>query len=139
MGDQKKKKRKSLKVEACSGRSSPPALCGPSSGLHCCRRYWVRRMSKELLLHLSSCKLCLDNYLHLHPCHHWHLLVGFPNNNTDMHGMLRSSSSSINGSHLPHNGHWQRNHQHHHSTWMKKKKKPALFIEFTKVNHLLKP
>ena len=46
------------------------------------------------------------------------LLAGFPDDNEDMHGMLRSSISSINSSHLPHNGYQQRNHQHHHSTWM---------------------
>merc|ERR1712181_168357 len=115
--------KKSLKDEACSGRSSPPALCLPSQRLHCCR----------------SCQLCLNNNLHLHPCHYWHLLVGFPNDNADMHGMLRSSSSSINGSHLPHNGHWQCNHQHHHSSWMKKPALSNIYVEFTKVNHLLKP
>ena len=37
---------------------SPPAAPGlhrPPRGLHCCRRHWVWRLSKELLLHM--CKL----------------------------------------------------------------------------------
>merc|ERR1712210_395887 len=75
--------KKSFEHEA---RSSPPAprLHRPPRGLHCCRRHWVWRLSKELLLHMSSCKLCLHDHLHLHPCHHWHLLFGFPNNNEDV-------------------------------------------------------
>merc|ERR1712037_245472 len=120
MGDQKK----SFEHEA---RSPPPApgLHRPPRGLHCCRRHWVWRLSKELLLHMSNCQLCLHHHLHLHPCHHWHLLFGFPNNNEDLHGMLRRSSSSFDGSHLPHIGHQQ---CHHCSHWLTKSKSPQLIV-----------
>merc|ERR1712212_1413331 len=104
--------------EARSGCNSPLHR-RPSRGLHCCRRHWVGRLSEELLLHLSSCKLRLHDHLHLHPCHHWHLPVGFANNNEDMRGMLRSSIGNINSNHLPDNGHYQCNHQPHHPPWIK--------------------
>ena len=43
-------------------------------------------------------------------------MPGFPNDNEDVHGMLRRSSGSIDGSHLPYNGNQQ---CHHRSHWLK--------------------
>merc|ERR1712130_1043613 len=112
------KKLQSFKHEAPFGRSPPPpGLHRASRGLHFCRRYWLRRMSKKLFLHLSSCKLCLHHHLYLHPRHHWHLLFGFPNDNEDVRGMLPSRSGNINSGDQPHDDNYKRNYC---SFWIKK-------------------
>ena len=69
--------------------------------------------SETDMILLSSCKI--QGRITFHKLnHHW--LPGFPNDNEDVHGMLRRSSGSIDGSHLPYNGNQQ---CHHRSHWLK--------------------
>merc|ERR1712243_351544 len=91
---------------------------------------------RSCFLHLSSCKLCLHHHLHLHPRHHWHLLVGFPNDNEDVRGMLRSRIGSERPSDDNHHGNYQRNHLSYRSFGIKKNYVSinANCAEFTKLN-----